>query len=240
MNTKEQELIEQFQKVSVIFTWDDRFDEDLLGSPAWRFDFNCFRKPLDYKLYLDNLETKFYDELNIVDDVKVVIDLLIKFKQLENIIVIDEKNTNKYGYTIYQHIVYEQSAIVDEIECPYEKMNLFFLIQKQSISRVLEYLESFKSNFKTAPLSLEGNSSNPPKTQNPIQKLKWNGKTKDFIAFFAPLIKDETISLNGESDTEPIVKVLHSMFEIKKKKGEDEISVAHLASVAVLSGYGDD
>jgi hypothetical protein len=58
-----------------------------------------------------------------------------------------------------------------------------------------------------------------PLPSAPFQKLKWEKTPKEFAQTFNKLIKDNAISLKGESDTEPIVRVLSDMFEIPKRGG---------------------
>lgn len=71
----------------------------------------------------------------------------------------------------------------------------------------------------------------PPKHGNrPIQKIKWDGSAAEFVEVFAKLIKSGKLSLNGISDTDPLVKVLHTMFMVEKDRGEGEIAEGSLCT----------
>jgi hypothetical protein len=71
----------------------------------------------------------------------------------------------------------------------------------------------------------------PPKhIARHIQKIKWEGTAADFVEYFAKLIKTGKLSLNGVSDTDPLVKVLHSMFMVEKDRGEGEIAEGSLCT----------
>lgn len=71
----------------------------------------------------------------------------------------------------------------------------------------------------------------PPKhIARHIQKIKWEGTAAEFVEYFAKLIKTGKLSLNGVSDTDPLVKVLHSMFMVEKDRGEGEIAEGSLCT----------
>lgn len=64
------------------------------------------------------------------------------------------------------------------------------------------------------------------------QKIKWNRTPQEFVELFSPMITGRSIYLNkeSESDTDPIVSLLYDTFEIKKAKGDGELSLTSLST----------
>ncbi len=76
----------------------------------------------------------------------------------------------------------------------------------------------------------------------PTQKVQWNGGRKEFVQLFAELIKTGKLGLGPDntSDTEPIVRLLHSWFYIPKSKGEGEISAGTLSTYFKKFNSGEE
>jgi hypothetical protein len=81
-------------------------------------------------------------------------------------------------------------------------------------------LAGLVQNMQTSPTTPE-----PQKT-----KIAWNGSAQEFVAHFAPLIFSRKLFLEAEHklDTDPIVKILHQTFFIRKAKGDGEITAGTL------------
>lgn len=81
-------------------------------------------------------------------------------------------------------------------------------------------LAGLVQNMQTSP-----NVPEPGKT-----KIVWNGSAQEFVAHFAPLIQSRQLFLEAKHklDTDPIVKILHQTFFIRKAKGDGEVSAGTL------------
>ncbi len=61
-----------------------------------------------------------------------------------------------------------------------------------------------------------------------ITKIKWTKSAMDFAAYFQPLILKGVLQLNNKSDAEPIVELLHKIFEISSEKDGTQIKIPTL------------
>lgn len=76
----------------------------------------------------------------------------------------------------------------------------------------------------------------------PQQKIRWNNGRQSFVQLFAELIKTGKLGLGPDntSDSEPIVRLLHSWFYIPKSKGEGEISAGTLSTYFKKFNSGEE
>ena len=78
-----------------------------------------------------------------------------------------------------------------------------------------------------------------PLIAQPLQKLQWTKSSKDFVETFYKLIVNKKIALNGNSDIDPIVRILHDTFDIPKGKGAGFLSEHSLQTYFRKEHSGD-
>ncbi len=110
-----------------------------------------------------------------------------------------------------------------------------------NLVRDYEYLFDSLENHDQVSIIINDFKKNPLHrgAGQPLPKIKWTKSSKDFVKHFAPLIKDKTLSFKGNSDTESIVRLLHSFFEIDKTKGDGELTFESLSTYFKKENSGD-
>lgn len=98
-----------------------------------------------------------------------------------------------------------------------------------------KFLYDFRAGISIPPSF----NVSPPVTEKPQEKIKWTGTPKEFVQTFQALIENGTLQFKGNSDAEPIVRLLYNTFRIDKAKGEGEISLSTLSTYFKKEKNGD-
>lgn len=89
------------------------------------------------------------------------------------------------------------------------------------------------------PLKVQDALTQPEEIKGDDDKIRWAGTPKQFVQTFQPLIINGTLKYKGNSDVEPIVRILYNTFRIDKAKGGGEISVGTLSTYFKKEKNGD-